>query len=458
MVQAQASPALLLEALRAHLLPSPIFPRLQSALEIYAHFQILSRQLRSEAHRAVMIQEEMLQELDAAGYDPIEQVRRGTLNEYDGQIIGNIGKRDGDDMMFGFSLEFRKYYFAFLLSSPTLTPKTAHDVRNVIDTYLPDLAQSSIASTPVPLFISCMTSSQAEILGLYRQTVLGWYDRAQESLARGECSLPFETFYSGQKGRGQRKRDTLVHNLIKEAEKVVRDVEQMRNVFENQEDTEVKEEEEEEKEEEVEGEEEGIDTAYMIVGAKGEGLRADSNRRHTFGPSTSSNAHNGAALPYLATLSSSHRYRSSLPVAGPSRLRDHPALLSPRPGFITDTRRSHESHVHAQQEPNGAAGNVSSEAEPPARLSTTAGSQDRRKTTAFTPTRAESGIATQQPRSAAAPASSSAKPNKRPRQSFPPSGPDYTVRTKDFGDNIDRERLRPFDNSEFYKSKKARSS
>ncbi|WWD16561.1 hypothetical protein CI109_100988 [Kwoniella shandongensis] len=395
------SPTLLLEALRAHLLPTPIFPLFTETLNIFAHFQLLSARLKEEARRALTMHNDLLAEYDETGLSNDDIVEMGSLTVQEGVTVERISKRDEGDLMSAFSLGFRKYYFAYLLSTPGLTPMALTNIRTILNSYLPDLSSPTTKSKTLPLFISCMPPDQESVSMHYRDTVLAWCERVESAIATGAAPMKFESFYPNEKARGIRKRATL-------------------NIFEDTDGSESVKEEEDLSEADDDG-------------RQHEGFASTSRRRHTLaitGPTPVQRHTNATPFGSIAHQSAS-RPRALLPVAGPSR------HLSSNEGADSIDLTDFHNTLPVRQ--------------------STADLRDRRKTTSFTPTKLGTSALHAPPlRSSETQDASSTRSKKRPRQSFPPAGPDYTVRAKEFGENVDRRKLQPFDNDELYKSKKSR--
>lgn len=106
-----SSPSLdsVLTSLRHHLLPSPLLSSLPSALALFAHLQLLSRVVRSQAAEALRVHDELVTRLAEEAVSGEEMVRRGILTRAERRQLKRWARRDEDDQMFGFSLEMRKH-------------------------------------------------------------------------------------------------------------------------------------------------------------------------------------------------------------------------------------------------------------------------------------------------------------------------------------------------------------
>jgi hypothetical protein len=106
-----SSPSLdsVLTSLRHHLLPSPLLSSLPSALALFAHLQLFSRVVRSQAAEALRVHDELVTRLAEEGVSGEEMVRRGILRRVERRQLKRWARRDEDDQMFGFSLEMRKH-------------------------------------------------------------------------------------------------------------------------------------------------------------------------------------------------------------------------------------------------------------------------------------------------------------------------------------------------------------
>lgn len=109
MMMTIADPMSILQALEAHLSPSPLLAKLPIALELYAHLQLLSARIKSECRRALAEQEILADELMRKGVPPVKWLDCGALNQREGRRMKRWAGRDGEGRMFGFSLEFRKH-------------------------------------------------------------------------------------------------------------------------------------------------------------------------------------------------------------------------------------------------------------------------------------------------------------------------------------------------------------
>lgn len=107
-----------LPVLRSHLEPSPILKALPTALQIFAHFQLLSLRIAEQAAEALDIQEELAAELEDESLPLSKWVKREALSREEGRRIKAWSGRDEGDIMFGLSLEVRKIVrVTYILSS-----------------------------------------------------------------------------------------------------------------------------------------------------------------------------------------------------------------------------------------------------------------------------------------------------------------------------------------------------
>lgn len=103
----QASLLSLLTALSIHLTPFPLLYALPSALQLFAHFQLVSERIKAEAARALREDEKL-------------RTTSSALNEKERRRVERWAGRDAVDAMLGFSVEFRKHV------SVTEQEKTLH--------------------------------------------------------------------------------------------------------------------------------------------------------------------------------------------------------------------------------------------------------------------------------------------------------------------------------------------
>jgi len=103
-----ASPSTLLHALKAHLLPTPCFSSLPTALTIFANFQLLSNKLQSHAHRVLQLDTQIRNDLLTRGIPETDLENEGTLSYKELKRIRRIARRD-EGFMYIFSSEIRKH-------------------------------------------------------------------------------------------------------------------------------------------------------------------------------------------------------------------------------------------------------------------------------------------------------------------------------------------------------------
>lgn len=108
----QPTPQDVLEALRLVLVPQPQLKKLPSALQFFAHLQLLSAQLRSEAIRALKAHKGLMVQLEEHGVvDDQDVMDWGVLTIREGEalekVAGNKAEFPREDIMMELSLEFR---------------------------------------------------------------------------------------------------------------------------------------------------------------------------------------------------------------------------------------------------------------------------------------------------------------------------------------------------------------
>ena len=85
-----------LEIVRALLIPFQA-KALPTTLQLYAHLQLVSRQVRSEARRALAEQARLVKLLEEAGVDESDWIRRGSLTNRDGMTLKKIAASEDED-------------------------------------------------------------------------------------------------------------------------------------------------------------------------------------------------------------------------------------------------------------------------------------------------------------------------------------------------------------------------
>ncbi len=105
----KASLSTLLAALQTHLTPTPLLNALPTALQLFAHFQLVSERIKAEAARALTEHDELVRELELSGVAQGDQVAMGALKKEEGRRLRRLAARDEEETMLAFSLEFRKH-------------------------------------------------------------------------------------------------------------------------------------------------------------------------------------------------------------------------------------------------------------------------------------------------------------------------------------------------------------
>ncbi|WVW80098.1 hypothetical protein I302_102071 [Kwoniella bestiolae CBS 10118] len=452
MTSPSPSPSLVLHALQAHLLPQPILAYLPTLLNLFAHLQLLSSKIQSEATRALVVHNKLVRRLKRKGYSDREQVLRGALSEKEGNGIASIKKRRGEaeSWMLDLSMEFRKHHIATILSTPKIP---FGQVQRIIESYFPpDLESDGVKGHPA-LYIRCMTSEQVTVLNQYSNVVKEWYERAKVLKDENKPPLSYSDFYPYATDNGKSKQDSLCKNILKEAEKVIDDMRELQSIFG------------EEKENGMEGK--GEMETYRIMDNRSDEVgqdplsdkEKDESRRYTSaekgkGKEVESGntdkkkdaslkypSHHAKAKPQNRSITLTHP--SSPPPISPtshSVSMSDPSSPSPtttNPPQQTTTHEPIDLTVDSSQPTNlpqqsGMASHSS--------ISQISTSSDRRKTLPST--------------FVLPPTTSSPKTKKRPRQSYPATGPDYTAPLR--VGTVGKEKLRPFEDSELRGGKRAR--
>ncbi|WVQ83619.1 hypothetical protein IAT38_005760 [Cryptococcus sp. DSM 104549] len=222
----------IISALEAHLLPTPSWPLLTSALSLFAHIQQFAAQLQSDAHRALGTQRERREEMGKLGVEEEVQIARGLLDERGERRVKAVSEREGE-VMFKASLELRKHHVAAILTSGIQF--SAQRTQQLIDAYFPDLSiddETSWTSSP-HRFIRCMSRAQAKELMKYRRTVMGWYDDAKQTAEDGQPPMRWKDLYHGRKDRGKAQLAQLIADIMREAREVWADAGDFRAIVLN---------------------------------------------------------------------------------------------------------------------------------------------------------------------------------------------------------------------------------
>ncbi|OCF57975.1 hypothetical protein L486_04001 [Kwoniella mangroviensis CBS 10435] len=450
-----ASPDLILQTLRAHLIPHPILAYLPTVLNLFAHLQLLSDKIQSEAIRALTVHVKLVKRLNKEGCNPQEQVRRGALNEREGNEIISVKKRreEAKGRMLAFSLEFRKHHAATLLSTPKIP---FGQVEKIIESYFPKLQDDNnrIVIEHPALYIRCMACEQIPVFDHYGKVVRGWYERAKSLKDGGRPPLLYVDLYIDDKVNGKIKQDSLCKNILREAEKVLEDMEVLRDIFGNDDnrkgyqsegDNSLSESRSwgnigEVNLDESDGEEDDAGRRYTKA-EKGKAKAVDSD----FGQSEEITAPTLPSKIYTPTAFPKKPVRPSTPP--PTRVRQRTKPLAKTFTEVAPSRscqppqqeRSHETIDLTDD---------SSRATPPSARSDHSSQlhfDDRRKTL---------------PSTLVIPIVTNSSPNivtkKRPRQPYPLTGPDFTAPAPKVGGSAVKEKLRPFENSELPRAKRTK--
>lgn len=122
-------PHTILDLLRSSLIPF-YAKGLPTTLQLYAHLQLLSSRIRSEARRAVAEQERLIALLEQEGVDEADWLAHGALRRTDGRTLRRIGAEEGDeeltreDRMMDLSFKLR-LYVSFHPQDPTCSKLTS---------------------------------------------------------------------------------------------------------------------------------------------------------------------------------------------------------------------------------------------------------------------------------------------------------------------------------------------
>ena len=192
-----------LEIVRALLIPFQA-KALPTTLQLYAHLQLISRQVRSEARRALAEQTRLVKLLEEAGVDESEWVRQGSLKKRDGKTLKRIaalGDEDEvniEDVMMELSFKLRLYVRAPFSQRNGIDtqhlalifargPKLA-SVKPLLDTYFPALPKEPGQNAPARAknsfsFIRAMDSTQARSLQIYHTRAQSMFQAATDAHA-----------------------------------------------------------------------------------------------------------------------------------------------------------------------------------------------------------------------------------------------------------------------------------
>ncbi|WVF67160.1 hypothetical protein IAT40_001906 [Kwoniella sp. CBS 6097] len=229
------SPALIIQALKAQLLPTPLYPQLASSLQLLAHLHLLRCKIHKEAMAVLKLHRRLRKKLDELGYGDRHKVVLGILNQVEGeevQVIHNTyeAKMRNGETLLALSLDLRKFYIAKLLSTPKMP---IEKVKWMVDSYLPDIAGVNIVAHKT-LYIRCMTSKEPGIYERYRGTVLDWCAKAEEH-AKNKTAAPLEwtTLYPTDKHKDDSttRQERLVDDILRAAQQIADDVQTLEQIF-----------------------------------------------------------------------------------------------------------------------------------------------------------------------------------------------------------------------------------
>ncbi|WWC97019.1 hypothetical protein V866_003896 [Kwoniella sp. B9012] len=449
------SPDLILQTLRAHLIPHPILAYLPTVLNLFAHLQLLSDKIQSEAIRALTIHVKLVKRLNKEGCHPQEQVFRGALNEREGNDIICVKKRreEAKGRMLAFSLEFRKHHIATLLSTPKIP---FGQVEKIIESYFPKSQDENnrIVKEHPALYIRCMASEQIRIFDHYGKVVRGWYERAKSLKAEDKPPLSYVDLYPDDIVDGKTKQDSLCKNILREAERVLEDMEVLRDIFRNDDRREGYQSEGtksvsesrswgnigEVNLDESDGEKDDAGRRFTKA-EKGKGKAVDSN----LGQSEEITV---PTLPPKFSIPTAFPKKSIRPSTPPLiRVRETTKPLAKTFTEFTPSSNCKPPQQERSHEAIDLTDDSSRTAPPSARSyhSSQLHSDDMRKTL---------------PSTLVIPNVTPSSPNivtkKRPRQSYPLTGPDYTAPAPKLGGSAGKEKLRPFENSELPRAKRTK--
>ncbi|ODO09214.1 hypothetical protein I350_02814 [Cryptococcus amylolentus CBS 6273] len=224
---------LVFDALTRNLLPDPLLPCLASTLNLYAHLILFSRQLSDDAEQILNIHNQLLIENESRGVQDGEALvgERGCLTEVEGLRVSEV-KRRSVEKMFRLSVEIRKHHIARLLSTKGALLSRAH---TLIDHYFPDYSlEKKSYKQHAHLHISSMTKPEAKVVAEGREQVLSWVEDAEAVLAADDYERPlrYDIFIPDQ-FKASVHAKALAESMCAEAERIIRDAEDIQAILAN---------------------------------------------------------------------------------------------------------------------------------------------------------------------------------------------------------------------------------
>ncbi|OCF34715.1 hypothetical protein I316_03758 [Kwoniella heveanensis BCC8398] len=229
------APTLILQALQAQLLPSPIYTQLGSSLQLIAHLQLLSHKIYKEAINVLKLHKRLRNRLDQYGYSEKDKVVLGILNEVEGNKVRDVMEsyetqtKDGETLL-RFSLDLRQFYIAKLLSTPKM-PLTS--VKWMIDSYFPDLSSTTavkVENHPT-LYIRCMKQNELGIYEGYREVVMAWYAMSEERAQTETSPLEWKNFYLTDEDNGVSRQQAMIDHVLQAGQQISVDAEALTEIF-----------------------------------------------------------------------------------------------------------------------------------------------------------------------------------------------------------------------------------
>ncbi|WVQ94757.1 hypothetical protein IAU59_001838 [Kwoniella sp. CBS 9459] len=228
------SPALILQALNAQLLPAPLYPQLGSSLQLIAHLYLLSEKIYKQAVHVLKLHKRLRRKLDEHGYGDKDKVLLGTLNEIEGNQVQEIVTAYEEEIMEGgtllaLSLELRQLYVAKLLSAPKMP---LEKVKWMIDSYFPDISDTKV-EVHQTLYIRCMRGYDIAIYENSRKAVLEWFAMAEERAKNQTPRLKWNELYPADNSNdnGSSRQRVLVDRILSAARQVSDDAQTLEEVF-----------------------------------------------------------------------------------------------------------------------------------------------------------------------------------------------------------------------------------
>ncbi|UOH85055.1 hypothetical protein LQV05_001872 [Cryptococcus neoformans] len=210
---------LCLATLHELLHPSPILSLLLSALDLSAHFQLFAQQLSSDAALVAALHEKHYYMMHESGINEEEEISKGyLLDSSEGEKVKHIRYRK--EGIFDASIRLRKHHIATSLAMVKRNPR---QVKFLIDLYFPDIdPEDHSYRKDERIFISCMKRSQARMMLEGRKTVIKWYKDAIEVFDAHEPPLPYRTFFYGETSSVAHGR-ALSQALLEECQEIVQE-------------------------------------------------------------------------------------------------------------------------------------------------------------------------------------------------------------------------------------------